>query len=472
MGTNPVESSGGGFKTAELQTQTGDSEQKIQEIPLPDKDGSHLVEAFLQAQANNGSQEYVAERLFKKSFRKKGGSIQDTTDYTPESNPFTDRIGGLFSSSDFKLQSAGNGNAELAGVSPETKVSGSLNSSRDQSTISGIPTDPDFASCDTDPANGDVHYIFDDSDSTRISYYPPGGPKESVTSERVGATAYGIDLAVDSNGDLHACWVRSSDDALRYSKRSSGAWSSPETVDSSATMNRFSIDIDENDVPHIAYDDFTNNNVKYANRVGGSWSNETITTSGERPEIYVVSETEVGIIFNDSSVAFAEGQSGSFSVNQNVYSSQCFAKSVGGKLPNGDWSMAFIAYADDTVRVTEGTVSGGFTTSSSIASNNNGAEAIDENHNIQHIVNSGRSVLLVAGDNNGSNPYDARFYVKSGGSWSFDSEVAELGANWSGHHNDQYITVTDNGAGDSTIVSISAVDTLSATITWRRKSLQ
>jgi len=465
--TNTGGGGGGGFTKATTETQTGDAETLLQETPLPDADGVYNVIGRIGVSKKDAADEYAAIKRFEKSIRKAGGSIQQIVDHS-DSESFQDLVGGLFSDGDLTLKDGPNGPG-LYGESPENVQADSVNvdSTEDLSSISGVPTDADLAACDTAPSDGTRHYAFDDSSDAQISYYPEGGPKEQIDSERAKNDTHVIDLAVDSNGDIHAIWSRPSDGNVRYSVRSGGSWSPPENVDSSSESTRLlSLDIDQNDIPHCSYIDGNSNDLLYAERIGGSWSKETIVsgvTVGFGVNIYVESDTDVGIAFGnftDTSVGFAEGQSGSFSVDT-AASTNGLAEgvSIGGRLSSGDWSILWSGEGITDVYVTTGTVSGGFSDSSSIATTD--AAGMES---VQHYVGSDYSVAVIQGNSSGSNPYDAEVYTNNSGSWSFDSVVETFGAQWSAHRNDRYVTIADNGTGDTKISSINLSKTISATL--------
>lgn len=469
MAVGTVQSSGGGgYETATKQTQTGDAETQLQEIELPDEDGWHNVIARVSAQANDGTTEYAAIKRIEKNFRVENGAIvpADTVDHSP-SSPF-DEVGGLFSASGMVLRDAGNGNAELAGSSPGAAQKETVETTRDQSTITNIVnTDAGRSGVDTDPADGSIHYCYDDG--TSLKYVAPDGTIEEVDSSRPVDQRGNVDLTIDENGIPHAVWSRRSDNFLVYSSRSGGSWSAPEIIDNSGNViERSSIDTSGGS-PFVAYRDQTNLDLYYADNQSGSWSTENVGNSGAMCVIKAKSATDIGIAFYNSSgsasVGFLYGESGSFSSTE--ISTEAF--NALALAPSGDdWVISWSRSNDNNLRFSKGNPNDGFTNTTV----STGTFDYSFSESIRVFSGGQYDVIIAEGDSAGSNPYDAILFTNEGGSWSQDSVIETFGDTWTSHLNENYITITDNGTGDSKLASIRLEDMVSATINWRTKALQ
>jgi hypothetical protein len=460
MAIPSLKSYSGGKNLDTTETQTGDAETQLQSIDLPSSDGVYNVIGIVGVSKKDAADEYAAIKRFDKSFRKAGGSIQEVVDHS-DSESFSDLVGGLFSDGDLTLKDGASGFG-LYGDSPQTfNQTESVNTTRDQSTISNLPTLESRAACDTDPDDGSIHYVYDDG--SELKYYPPGGPAETVSTKRVDNIDAKIDMHVSDNGDVHVAWVGDPAFDLFYNVRSGESWGSDETVDSPGDVGAVNIKTDSSDVPHTAYSDAANDKLKYANRTGGSWSAEDVDTGIRVPTVrmHLESSTNIGIIYEDATngqTKFAEGESGSFSTAVVDASVSCSGCDVDWR--TSDWLVGYIDPANDELYEGVGDVSGGFTTS-------NFGSADAENQTSILVFSENFDAIVVQGDSAGSNPFDAELYTDESGSWSLSEILATLGADWSSHKNENYITVTDNGNGDSTLVSIQMATATTITLEWR-----
>lgn len=118
------------------------------------------------------------------------------------------------------------------------------------------------------------------SESSYIKYAAYDG--SSWSTEEIGIEGHWPSLALDTNDYPHIAFHNPNDYHVYYSRRlESGDWSSPEEVDSSATVTTDPrLALDSNNNPGIVYRDDTGEGfIKYAVWDGTSWSTQNVASN-------------------------------------------------------------------------------------------------------------------------------------------------------------------------------------------------
>lgn len=133
---------------------------------------------------------------------------------------------------------------------------------------------------------GKPHIFFHDTLTEAFQYAEWDGARFNIHNMGEGNKAGQYSHSVfDGTGNLHLCYYDLNRLEIRYTRKDiSGAWSTPETVDSNWENGRFnSLDIDNGGKVHIAYVGFIGFQllyaIKYATNVSGSWVKEALATS-------------------------------------------------------------------------------------------------------------------------------------------------------------------------------------------------
>jgi hypothetical protein len=450
MAIPSLKSYSGGKNLDTTETQTGDPETVLQEIKLPDADGVYNIIGRVGVSKKDAADEYAAIKRFDKTFRKAGGSIQEIVDHS-DSESFLDLVGGLFSSGDLTLKDGSNG-LGLYGGNPEVVVQAepTLEDTFDISSFSGVQGEE--LCVPVTEVDGTNHFIFSDSDLSQLSEIVDGaGSKIQVSSK----TADSIDAAI-GGGEIHVVFEANNTDIYYTKKTFGGAWSNDELIKSdSEFLEEVRVEVDSNGIPYVIWENFTTENIDYADRVGGSWSVDTnidnATQSATSPIDFTVRDNgEIGFAFNNEdnnfSITFGQGTPGSFSFTSDVLggnSSQGLSVAV---KDDTDYIIAGTDSGTQQLTVSIGNASAGFTQNQIF--NYGSGESSLKDYDVIAFNLKGTNFVLAVGNPDGSNPYNARLFEDSGGSWSFSKELTTFSNNWSNSLTDYFISISDNSNGN------------------------
>jgi len=90
------------------------------------------------------------------------------------------------------------------------------------------------------------------------------------------------DIAVGPDGDVHISYVNEVTRALRYARRSGGAWATEAIPDNHTTGDGTSIAVDANGDPHIAYYHMSSDRLRHCWKHDGVWDVEHVDSTGDR----------------------------------------------------------------------------------------------------------------------------------------------------------------------------------------------
>lgn len=142
-----------------------------------------------------------------------------------------------------------------------------------------------------DPTTGDPHIAYFSPQTAKIKYATKSGGVWS--SEDVANTAAvplfgilnGVSLAFDATGRPHVAWADTQANVIRYSVKSGGVWSPPETVDSINIDFAYpSLALDGGGNPHVVYHAQSfplNTGFWHAEKIGGIWTPEQIDPTSQ-----------------------------------------------------------------------------------------------------------------------------------------------------------------------------------------------
>ena len=138
----------------------------------------------------------------------------------------------------------------------------------------------------TDIAVGpdDTMYVVADKGRT-INLYTKTPTEKTWETETIAYLGYTPEIAVDTNGKLHICYMYVEQDVhihgnLMYATNDKGKWQITTVDDLGVAGEYCSIALDDSDNAHISYFNYTNENLKYATNASGSWTTETAITGG------------------------------------------------------------------------------------------------------------------------------------------------------------------------------------------------
>lgn len=177
-------------------------------------------------------------------------------------------------------------------------------------TVEDVDTAVNYEQCaiDFDPSN-EPHVLCKNGSNETRAFIKADGTWTATPGEAVstaGNTGNYVSVAVDSDGNTHACWYESTLQNLEYNVRTSGSWGTSETVDGTNRKGQeCSIALDSSDVPHISYiEDQTGApyDLWYSHRTGGSWSgnNEEVLANVYTGGITVAPVTQMLLGVGDS----------------------------------------------------------------------------------------------------------------------------------------------------------------------------
>jgi len=109
--------------------------------------------------------------------------------------------------------------------------------------------------------SGDLYHAYRDSG---------GWSREAVDSTYDDYFGYGLDLAIDRFGNLHAAYYYSPGADLYYIKGTTGSWGSAQALDTFSSVGRQpSIAVDYDGNPHIVYGNATGYDLMYITSTDG-----------------------------------------------------------------------------------------------------------------------------------------------------------------------------------------------------------
>ena len=132
-------------------------------------------------------------------------------------------------------------------------------------------------------ASGEPRISYYNSDREELKFASFGAPSWSLeVLDQARSGPEGLSLASDSSGVMHATWVDSVQQHLRYARQSETGWEVTAVADGASSHT--SLKLTSNGYPRVAYYSGVSNALRYAAYLrgdqSGSWQKETIDTGG------------------------------------------------------------------------------------------------------------------------------------------------------------------------------------------------
>lgn len=124
----------------------------------------------------------------------------------------------------------------------------------------------------------------------------------STAARTTGLVGFGLDLAVDGSGGLHASYRNRTTRVMTYARQSGNTWQE-ETIGGSVAIggHESGIAVDSTGTVHVAYYDNVVRKLRLATRSGvNSWSHQTVDDPGLFPVLLVDSADDLHLVYDNA----------------------------------------------------------------------------------------------------------------------------------------------------------------------------